>query len=703
MIRSGEVTRAFATVDADVTYPFETDAASWTSRYTYDASDLAASGGFGAARGPGVSRGSGRPATYPVGRPTRIEQNTDADAAAEVMARIAYDHEGRVTRRRVSIDTLPAKDVFYRYDLAGRVTAMVYPDGNEAHYAYDAAGRLAGVTDAKGSALATYAYDHDGRMTTHAVGGTLATGAYAYNARDWVSGIDYPGRFTLNQAYDAVGNVTSQNYRRAATEALKTASYAYDGLHRLESVGLGGARARTYDYDDNGNVTSTVTFGARTTYAYSRGSTPNRLDSLTVAGSTDTFVYDANGSAVSVAGTAMSYDHRGLVTGYGAYDYTIDAEGYRVKKTGGGSTVYYIRGAGGSVLATYDAAGDLTATYVYAGGERLARVAGGAVSYYLKDHLGSTRTLLSSTGTATATYDYWPYGEVLATEGTDATPFRFTGHERDAESGLDFMPNRTYGPVVRRFWQVDPLAHKLPSWSPYVYSFNHPLVFRDPTGVIAYPITIRSFAPWDHFGGIFHGDGENRGFTTSLSATARIHQTIDFDTDRTTIEPTVSSSTSRIRFIGLPSESKPSVVKKGPRITSDGDSRTFEFSTHAYGSIPQLFGLGPNINMFSDFTITEREGLLSISGSLKGDNFPATEAFITDPSGQNVFIGVGVPEGISFFKLLGENRKTITTFDFGITTDRDGNFTGVRSNGKDYSIREWNKQFEQKDPDQDNE
>ena len=358
---------------------------------------------------------------------------------------------------------------------------MVYPDGSEVRYAYDAAGRLAGVTDAEGSALATYAYDHDGRMTTHTVGGTLATGAYAYNARDWVSGIDYPGRFTLNQAYDAVGNVTSQNYRRAATEALKTASYAYDGLHRLESVGLGGARARTYDYDDNGNVTSTVTFGARTTYAYSRGSTPNRLDSLTVAGSTDTFVYDANGSAVSVAGTALSYDHRGLVTGYGAYDYTIDAEGYRAKKTGG-STVYYVRGAGGSVLATYDAAGNLTANYLYAGGERLASVAGGEVSYYLKDHLGSTRTLLSSDGTAAATYDYWPYGEVLATGGTDATPFKFTGHERDAESGLDFMPFRSYRSGSLRFLQVDPAAEKYPGLSPYAYAANNPLTFIDARG-----------------------------------------------------------------------------------------------------------------------------------------------------------------------------------------------------------------------------
>jgi len=53
MIRSGEVTRAFASLDPNTVYAFETDAASWTSRYTYDASES------------GSSRGSGSPATCP--------------------------------------------------------------------------------------------------------------------------------------------------------------------------------------------------------------------------------------------------------------------------------------------------------------------------------------------------------------------------------------------------------------------------------------------------------------------------------------------------------------------------------------------------------------------------------------------------------------------------------------------------------------
>ena len=57
-------------------------------------------------------------------------------------------------------------------------------------------------------------------------------------------------------------------------------------------------------------------------------------------------MYNTNGSATSAAGTAMAYDHRGLVTGYGAFAYTPDVECYRVNMAGGGQTTYYVRGAG---------------------------------------------------------------------------------------------------------------------------------------------------------------------------------------------------------------------------------------------------------------------------------------------------------------------------------------------------------------------
>jgi RHS repeat-associated protein len=278
-------------------------------------------------------------------------------------------------------------------------------------------------------------------------------------------------------------------------------------------------------------------------------------------------------------------------------------------------------------------------------------------------------------------------------------PYLYNGKELNSDFGLDWSDYgaRYYDAAIGRWNSVDPLAHVMPSWSPYTFVFNNPLSYIDPDGRIPYPITVRSFAPFNYFGGGFHGDGANRGFTTSSTATARIHQTINFDTDKTQLKTNVWSSPSSHRFLPGTITGSPTVSIDNFTIANNGDSKTFNFGTHSKGSNPFIPG-SPNIDVLSNFSITESNGLLSVSGDLKGDNFPSTEAFITDPNGSNVFIGVGFYEGSPFSSLDGENKRDITSFSFGIQTDKKGNFTGVQYNGTDYSIGDWNKLFEQADP-----
>ena len=126
--RVGEATATFSSLDPESTYAFESNSSSWRSRMTYD-DDLLATG-----------------PNYAQGRLSKIEENTDADAAAEVAHYYAYDHLGNVRVKRVEIEGLTGdKTIEYVHDLAGRITRLIYPDGAQARYAYDGAGPACGM------------------------------------------------------------------------------------------------------------------------------------------------------------------------------------------------------------------------------------------------------------------------------------------------------------------------------------------------------------------------------------------------------------------------------------------------------------------------------------------------------------------------------------------------------------------------------
>jgi RHS repeat-associated protein len=65
---------------------------------------------------------------------------------------------------------------------------------------------------------------------------------------------------------------------------------------------------------------------------------------------------------------------------------------------------------------------------------------------------------------------------------------KFTGKERDSETGLDYFGARYYGNSMGRWISPDPLmasAHSSDpqSWNRYVYTFNNPLRYIDPDGM----------------------------------------------------------------------------------------------------------------------------------------------------------------------------------------------------------------------------
>lgn len=146
---------------------------------------------------------------------------------------------------------------------------------------------------------------------------------------------------------------------------------------------------------------------------------------------------------------ALKYDAEGRQVGVGTTVYGYDGEGRRVKKTVSGAVTYYV----------YDGAGQLMAEY--GGGNATA-----GRRYVTVDHLGSTRVMTDGSGVVTGRCDYRPFGELMLASqsegnrnlipeyacGDGVAAQKFTGKERDAESGLDYFGARYFRAVLWCIW-----------------------------------------------------------------------------------------------------------------------------------------------------------------------------------------------------------------------------------------------------------
>ena len=66
--------------------------------------------------------------------------------------------------------------------------------------------------------------------------------------------------------------------------------------------------------------------------------------------------------------------------------------------------------------------------------------------------------------------------------------YTFSAKEKDTETGLSYFGSRYYSSDLSIWLSVDPMAHKYPSLSPYVYCANNPIKLVDPNGEEIAPI-----------------------------------------------------------------------------------------------------------------------------------------------------------------------------------------------------------------------
>jgi RHS repeat-associated protein len=119
------------------------------------------------------------------------------------------------------------------------------------------------------------------------------------------------------------------------------------------------------------------------------------------------------------------------------------------------------------------------------GGRRLVR-------YQSVDHLGSSHLETDEHAKTIGYEEYHPFG-TTAYQAVDKDTkaavkrYRYTGMERDEESGLEYHGARYYAPWLGRWTAPDKHAEQFDG-NRYAYVKNNPVVHRDPNGLFEEPV-----------------------------------------------------------------------------------------------------------------------------------------------------------------------------------------------------------------------
>jgi RHS repeat-associated protein len=261
-----------------------------------------------------------------------------------------------------------------------------------------------------------------------------------------------------------MGGMTPQQWAAEWPKHLGPLVWANPPNNRLTHVGDNQtAPPQTHSYDACGNLTSETT-SRRFEWDYT-----DRLRGFRVQ--------PQPGAAASVQA-----------------QYLYDAAGQRVKKLvlkqdGTVASTVYVGGIFEHHSWTTGPAGENLRLHIMDNQKRIAMVRVGPASstdqapevqFQLGDHLGSSSVVVDNAGTSINREEYTPYGET--TFGSFAMKrYRFTGKERDEESGLYYHGARYYAPWIVRWASCDPLG-TVDGLNLYAYVRNNPLVLVDPKG-----------------------------------------------------------------------------------------------------------------------------------------------------------------------------------------------------------------------------
>lgn len=448
-----------------------------------------------------------------------------------------FDAIGRVTQMTQSINgTQYIFSATYKPQLG--VATLTYPvTGRTVTTTYDSAGRPSALTgQLTGNPTANYvtstSYWPDSGINTQTLANNSLT--YSRTENDWLQ----PATITAATSGGTALLSLAYNYNPGGNVAQNNGNLATQTITRSAAAG-NGSWTQTYGYSEPGgqgvnrltSASEVVTATSAANWTQNSGYDPagNRwvtyvsgLPAPTAETPTSQSWY-ISGGATSNRINSWGYDVAGNVTGVGGMgrSFTFDAENRMVTATinsvttlfsydSEGRRIQKLRCPLGQTACTPSTSGAQQTVYVYDPFGNLAQEytnqappATASTQYLIPDALGSTRLVTDGGANPLKCYDYTPFGEeILAGYGRptgtcfnssstypagDGLTAKFTGLERDPETGLDNFISRYFsGPQGRFTGADDPLMDQDPSnpqsWNLYLYGRNNPLRYSDPTG-----------------------------------------------------------------------------------------------------------------------------------------------------------------------------------------------------------------------------
>lgn len=440
-----------------------------------------------------------------------VEVRGNSTPTAFVTA-VTYDAKGQ----RLSIEMGEGLRTEYTYDpltyrLKGLVSTrpLVSPETTDPKlqdlsYTYDPVGNILRVEDAAQDTLyfnntavrpvGLYSYNAVYRLVTAQGRERVNQGAPAFNTGEWVSAAygaipdasNAVWAYTESYEYDKAGNILEMDHSVPSTPAESwTRTYAYEEVeieedvfvpasNRLVSTTI-GATTLGYAHDARGNIVRLPHLRASVDNVLVDFRDQMRTALLASSGDEAVYLYDGSGQRVrKVVRTGANVEDRRYVGGFEAWTLISGGAPWEARETvhvmDGKSRVAMIE------TTTREDGVDLEAL-----DETVTRL-----RFQLVNHLGSAMAEVTEDGALISYEEYHPYGSTAwhafdASKGVSAKRYRYTGMERDEETGLQHHSARYYAPWLGRWASADPIGLG-DGVNRFRYGGDSPVQMRDQTG-----------------------------------------------------------------------------------------------------------------------------------------------------------------------------------------------------------------------------